>query len=89
MTLFRKLKCDLDTGIVYLTPSQYWLLYYASEKYHEKVGVLDLACASHGARDRGLFFQMLAESLIPALQRHFSVDPSMPVSLQKQIGLVV
>jgi hypothetical protein len=85
---------DLDflrghaTGSVYLTESQYCLLYPASEKYHEKVGVLDLACVLGEGRDRGLFFQILAESFIPALQRNFSVDPSMPALLKRQIGFV-
>ena len=59
-----------------------------AKKQHEQVGILDLACVLGGERDRGLIFQILAKSLILALQRNFSVDPSMPVLVQKQIGLV-
>jgi hypothetical protein len=84
--LFQSLPYDRDTGNVYLSRSQYWLLYPTSKKYHEQVGALDLACAL----GRGnLFFQLLAESLIPALQQNFSVLPSMPVVAQRQISLVL
>jgi hypothetical protein len=86
MTLFEDLDslCGRDSGSVYLTKSQYWLVYPTSKEYHEQVGILDFAFALVGGRDRGLFFQMLSERLIPALQQ----VKSMPVLLQKQIGLV-
>jgi hypothetical protein len=86
MTLFEDSDslCGRDPGSVYLTKSQYWLVYPTSKEYHEQVGVLDFAFALVGGRDRGLFFQMLSERLIPALQQ----VRSMPVLLQKQIGLV-
>jgi hypothetical protein len=86
--LFRDLRYDHGTGSVYLTLSQYRLLHSPSKEYQEQVGVLDLACTLGRGRDRGLFFEILADRIIPALQQSFSVDPSMPVVVQKQIGLV-